>query len=180
MHFAITEEIHNRVGWEMRSPVVHIEIGLLVGFVLCIALIILLPNFQPFGWFVVALLVLGIPGAGLYLALTTPLWDRGFMERLPDGGVVRREQRWIFGGERAALDFPLEVVAGFDVETALFEGTGGTLRSLARLRLLLRDDAVGGRPDAVPLTDWLEVEAIESLARSVAWAARRPFNPEAP
>ncbi len=178
MEFAIVEETHNRVSWRMRSPVVRIEIGLLVGFVIAAVLVILLPAFRPFGWFVVGAFVLGILGTGLYLALTTPLWDRGFMERLPDGGLVRREQRWVFGGERVTLDLPLDVVTAFEVETALFEGTGGALQTFARLLLLLQDEAVGGAARPVPLTDWLEVEVIDALGRSLAWAARRPLRLE--
>ncbi len=173
MQFRITEETHNRVAWEMYTPLVRLEIGLGVGLLLWIIVVVVLPGFTGFGWLVMAVLLASILGAALYLALSTPLVEQGVMERLPDGGGIRRVQRWLIGGDREAMSLPLENVEGYTVEVRTFTGMGGELRRLARLRVLPRGEA-----DALPLwlTDWLEPEAAETFSWALAQASRRPVQ----
>lgn len=176
MQFQITEESHNRVAWEIDLPLLRLEIGLLIGLLVCVALVIILPAFRPFGWFLTGGVMTGIVGGMVYLALTTPLRERGLMERPPEGGVVRRDRQWIFGGEGTALEVPLDEVTGFTVEEQIFEETGGTTRTLARLWVLRQHVDPENEPTSELLTDWLEPETAQAFAVTLSQAARRPLT----
>jgi hypothetical protein len=63
MRIQVTEETHNRVVWEVSTFLARIEIGLLAGMAVCLALFIILPPPGLLGWLVIAIVFMGAPGA---------------------------------------------------------------------------------------------------------------------
>ncbi len=168
MRLLITAESHNEVSWEVQTSTVWIEVGLLVGWAVCVAVIALMPSADR--WAVIAGLSVIILGIALTLALTAPLAEYGHLIRLPDSGDMYRAQRWLLRGERVAWETPLEPVTGFFMETRAFEETGDQVYTQARLWAVL-DDAPPAR-----LTLWGDPQAVESLGLSLAKAGRRTFD----
>lgn len=170
MRVVITEESHNRVVWEVHTSLIRIEIGVLIG--LALATVPLLLSGSPAR----GLLLVGVWGLGLavalYLALAEPVAELGMMERPPEGGLVRRERRWLLRRAPQVWEIPLDDVSGFAVELHTFEQSSGHLYPLARLWGL---QATG---ETFLLSDWFRPQAIQELGASLARAARRPLNPE--
>jgi hypothetical protein len=108
----------------------------------------------------------------VFLALTTPLTERGELERTLDGGHVSRTRWWLFFGKRLAWEAPLEAIAGFRPEPRTFEDTDEQTYTLSRLVALLAD------ADPAPLTDWLDPQFVVGLGESLTKAARLTFEAE--
>ena len=164
MKAVIVEEAHNKVVWEVKSPLMGIELGLLIGGLGIAAFLITVPS--PLRWTLagaagaLALMVMVV------LAATTPLAERGEFERTLDGGALYRVKRWLFVGDRLAWEIPLAGIVGFRPEARVFEETDAQTYTLSRLLVILTD------AEPVPVTDWLESEFIESLAGSLIKAGR--------
>ncbi|MCD6345253.1 MAG: hypothetical protein J7M17_06610 [Anaerolineae bacterium] len=176
MRIQVTEETHNRVVWEVDTSLARIEIGLLVSMAVCLALLIILPSPGLLGWLAIAIVVMGAPTAAILLALTTPLREQGLVERTPEGGVVRLEQRWMFQRKPVVWESSLEDVAGFSVEQQTFAETKSRAQTLARLWVFLPPEDAEQQP-RMPLTNWLEVNVVQALGKSVTHVARRPLLP---
>ena len=176
MRIQVTEETHNRVVWEVNTFLARIEIGLLAGMAVCLALLIILPPPGLWGWLVIAIVFMGAPTAAILLALTTPLREQGLVERSPEGGVVRFEQRWILPRKPVVWELSLEDIAGFSVEQQTFAETSARARTLARLWVLLPPEDDEQQP-RMPLTNWLEVNVTQALGQSVTHVARCPLLP---
>ncbi len=176
MRIQVTEETHNRVVWEANTFLARIEIGLLAGIVVCLALLIILPPPGLVGWLIIAIVFMGAPTIAILLALTTPLREQGLVERSPEGGVVRFEQRWILQRKPVVWELSLEGIAGFSVEQQTFAETSARARTLARLWVFLPPEGDEQQP-RMPLTNWLEVNVVQALGQSVTHVARRPLLP---
>jgi hypothetical protein len=168
MEAVITEESHNRVVWEVRSSLLWMELGLLIGWVLFAALVVMAPS--PLRWTLILGVGAAVLGVGGALALTTPLVDGGELERTPEGGVLYRERRWLFVGRRLSWEVPLEDVVGFRPETQAFEETGGVTYPQARLWAVCGDGA------PLPLTGWLAPPSAYALGEALAKAGRRAYE----
>jgi len=168
MDIQIVDEAHNRVDWAVRTPLVKILIGLIAGW--GVLAVLVLPGSGPRTY-----LVGGIAGGvvllfALFMMLTTPLSERGHLERTPDGGEVYRLKRWLLGGKRMTWHALLEDVSGFQMEWQTFAETASDTYTLARLWAVLTDGSTA------LLTDWAEVEHIRGLGESLAKAGRRVFE----
>ena len=170
MRVLITAESHNQVNWEIQTPVVRIELGLLAGWGLFAALIGISPS--PLKWVLVGGVGFVILGVAALLALTTPVAEFGCLERTPEGGDVRRSKRWLLSGERVAWMSPLESVTGFRVETRTFEEVGDQTYTLARLWVMPAEGA------PALLTGWSEQQQVTSLGESLAKAGRLTYELE--
>jgi len=104
---------------------------------------------------------------GALLAVTTPVVDRGHLERLPEGGDLRRSKVWLLVGARTVVDVPLEDIGGFEVEIETFEDVPPAVYRQARLWAVAND---GSR---YCLTDWAETDSVSDLGNSLAKAGRR-------
>ena len=164
MKAAIIEEAHNRVVWEVRSSLIWMELGILVGG-LCAAMFIATVS-SPLRWTLVGVIGTLTLVVMTVLALTTPLADRGEFERTLDGGMLYHVKHWLLFGNRLALEAPLELIAGFRSEVRAFEETDDQMYTLTRLLVV----PVEGDP--APITDWLDAEFIDSLAAALARAGR--------
>ncbi len=164
----ITAESHNQVTWKTRYATVPILIGVLAVTALSAALLSLVPS--PHRWPVIG----GVGGTTLlalaWIAWQMPLAEDGSLERLPDGGAIRRSRRWLWQRTPYVAEIPLADVSGLWVESRTFEETGGHTYDLARLWALSASDA------PLLLTDWLEPEQVQSLGRSMAKAGRLSFG----
>ncbi|MBN2391275.1 MAG: hypothetical protein JXR84_11145 [Anaerolineae bacterium] len=170
MKATIVEEAHNHVVWETRTSTLWIVLGLFLGG-LCVAAFLLLVPFIPrwdLAGVMMALTVLVV----VFLALTTPLAERGELERTLDGGSLVRMRQWLFFGKRLAWQAELESIVGFRPEARLFEDTGEQLYTRSRLWVFLAD------ADPLPLTDWLDAPFVHTLGKSLAKAGRCTFEPE--
>jgi hypothetical protein len=170
MHIEIIEQAHNRVAWQVDTPLVRVEVGLLVGVLLASVILVLVPGASSLRALIIALLIIVGLSAAVFMALTTPLWDRGLVEWLPDGGVVRREQRWLVPIDRDPWEVEMEQVSSFYVEPHLFEETGGRQMALSRLWVVFGEDL------EYPLTTWCEPAEVQALAEAAAQAARRSLE----
>ena len=164
MKAVIVEEAHNKVVWEVKSPLVGIELGLLIGGVGIAAFLIGVPS--PLRW-----TLAGVVGglalmAMVVLAISTPLGERGLFERTLDGGVLYRVRRWLLVGDRLAREVPLAAIAGFQAETRAFEELDEQTYPLARLLVVLKE------AEPVPVTDWLEPAFVTSLVTALTRAGR--------
>ena len=164
MKATIVEETHNRVVWETRTSILWIVLGLFLGG-LCIAVFLVLAPLVPRWDLAGAVLAFALGIAGL-LALTTPLAERGELERTLDGGSLARVRQWLFFGQRSALQAQLESVVGFRPEARVFEDTGEQTYTRSRLWVFLTD------ADPLPITDWLDASFVHTLGESLAKAGR--------
>ena len=165
MRIVLTDEGHNHVDWETRSPVVWIEVGLLVG-VLVFSLLVT-PSASALRRQAVSVVAVSVVALGGLLAATTPLADRGHLERLPEGGDLRRSKVWLVVGERTVVDVALEDIDGFEVEVETFEDAPPAVYRQARLW------AVANEGSRYCLTDWAEADSVSDLRNSLGKAARR-------
>ncbi len=170
MKATILEEAHNRVAWEIRTSILWIVLGLFIGG-LCAAAFLVLAPLTP-RWDLAGVIMTLIIGVAVFLALTTPLAERGELERTLDGGSLVRTWHWLFLGRRPAWQAELESVVGFRPETRLFEDTGEQTYTLARLWVFLTN------ADPLPITDWLDAPFVQTLGESLAKAGRCTFEPE--
>lgn len=167
MKATVVEEAHNRVVWETKSSILWTEIGIIVAGGCVSALLAMTPS--PLRWTLVAVIWALVLGIGVVLGLTTPLMERGELERTLDGGTVRRSKRWLITGQRVTWEGPLESVTRFRLEPRTFEETGDRTYALARLV------AIAGA-EAAPLTDWLDDAFVLALGESLAKAGRCEFE----
>ncbi len=172
MRIQNVEQSHNQVSWQVNTQLLPMLVGMLVALVVSVTLLTLLPNPNTLRGVLLAGLILSTLAAALYLALTTPLSEKGLIERTPEGGSVDRTQRFLLQGTKTLLSIPLAEVTAFGVEERTFEQTGGELVTLARLWIHLTRE---GESVMEYLTGWLAPEAIQELAASSAKAARKPL-----
>ena len=164
MKLEITDESHNRVDWEVRWPVVRVEIGLLIGLVVLVVPIVFSP--RPGRWFWLAAVgVLGV-ALGAIVAATTAVREEGYLERLPDGGELRVSRVWLGVGERVKVALPFEELSHFFIETQSFERAEDSVYPMARI--WARTDG----NEALQLSPWGEPSTIEPLGESLSKAAR--------
>ena len=172
MDIEITEDSRNQVSWEVRTPLLSIEFGLLIGLV--IFAIIVLPTPSRVRWLMVVLVGAGVLITSLYLALTTPISERGRLVRKPygaeDRGEARREQLWLLGGKWVSWVVPLEAVTGFWLEVRRFEALGERSYYMARLWVRPLDC------EPVLVTSWGRPQEVEDLGMALAKTSRRRFE----
>ena len=169
MQVKILDEQHNAASWELRRPVVEIELGILGGMLLIITGLFFVQS--AVRWpFIAGVATLAL-GAAFYVAFTTPLWERGAMERTPEGGTVTCERRWLLRRELERWEAPLESVESVGVMRRTVEETDGHVVSAARCYVRLAEGGI-----LVPLTGWATVESATQLAQSFARAARLPVE----
>lgn len=171
MRIVLTEESHNHVDWETRSPVVWIEVGLLVG--LLVMCLLVIPSPSPLRWPVLGTCAALILALGGLLAVTTPVVDRGHLERLPEGGDLKRTRMWLGGIERVTVDLPLEDIDRFEVESESFDDVPPAVVHQARLWGLTGDGA------RYCLTDWAEPDSVNALGLALEKAGRRELAQDA-
>ncbi len=169
MKATIVEETHNHVVWEIRTSTLWIVLGLFLGG-LCIAVFLVLAPLASRWDLAGAVLALAL-GIAALLALTTPLAERGELERTLDGGSLTRVRQWLFFGARPAWQVQLDCLVGFRPEARVFEDTGEQTYARSRLWVFLTD------ADPLPITDWLDVSFVHTLAESLAKAGRCTFEP---
>jgi len=165
MRIVLTEEDHNHVDWGSRSSVVWIEVALLAG-VLFFSLLVT-PSASALRRQAVSVVAAIVLVLGGLLAATTPAVDRGHLERLPEGGALKRSKVWLVIGERAVVDVALDDIGGFEVEVETFEDVPPVVYRQARLWAVAKD---GSR---YCLTDWAEADSVSDLGNSLARAGRR-------
>lgn len=165
MEIILTEESHNHVDWEVRLPLVWMEVGLVIG-VLLVALVAI-PSPSSRRWVIFGGAAASLVSIGALLAIASPGVDRGHLERLPEGGDLRRARVWPIVGTRVVLDVGLDDIAGFDLEPAVFEDAPPASYRLARLWAVASD---GTR---YPLTAWAEPESVTRLEKALERALRR-------
>lgn len=169
MKATIVEETHNHVVWEIRTSTLWIVLGLFLGG-LCIAVFLVLAPLAP-RWDLAGVVLALALGIAVLLALTTPLAERGELERALDGGSLARVRQWLLFGQRPAWQAPLESVVGFRPEVRVFEDTGDQTYTRSRLWVFLTD------ADPLPITDWLDVSFVHTLGESLAKVGRCTFEP---
>ncbi|MGC9393616.1 MAG: hypothetical protein ACP5J4_02030 [Anaerolineae bacterium] len=170
MKAAIVEEAHNHVVWEMRTSILWIVLGLFLGGLCAAAFLVVVP-FVP-RWDLAGVMMALTVAVVVFLALTTPLAERGELERTLDGGSLVRVRQWLLSGKRRAWQAELESVVGFRPEARVFEDTGEQLYTRSRLWVYLTD------ADPLPLTDWLDAPFVHTLGESLAKAGRCTFETE--
>ena len=170
MKATIVEETHNHVVWEIRTSTLWIVLGLFLGG-LCIAVFLILVPLVP-RWDLAGAVLVCALGIAAVLGLTTPLAERGELERTLDGGSLTRARQWLFFGKRPAWQAQLESVVGFRPEVRLFEDTGEQTYTRSRLWVFFTD------ADPLPITDWLDVPFVHTLGESLAKVGRCTFQPE--
>lgn len=168
MHIQIVDEAHNRVDWAAHTPLVKTLVGLVAGWGVLAVLVLPSPGPRTY-------LVVGIAGGvilllALCMALTTPLSERGHLERTPEGGEAYRLKHWLLRGKRMTWYALLEDVSGFQMEWQMFEETSAETYTLARLWVVLTDGSTA------LLTDWAEVDHVRVLGELLAKAGRRVFE----
>ena len=164
MHLKITEERHDYASWEVRSPIVWIELGLLGGALLFTPLVLTSPH--PSRWTIAGFVYGFLALVSLIAAIAVPLRDYGYLERVPEGGTVHRGRVWVLVGERQGFNVPLEALLGVEIEDRRFEDLSYGPYALARLWLLDRD---GKRR---LLTGWAELDEAQALMRALNRAGR--------
>ena len=169
MQVKILDEQHNAASWELRRPVVEIELGILGGMLLIITGLFFVQS--AVRWPFIAGVAMLAFGAAFYVAFTTPLWERGAMERTPEGGTVTCERRWLLRRELERWEAPLESVESVGVMRRTVEETDGHVVSAARCYVRLAEGGI-----LVPLTGWATVESATQLAQNFARAARVPVE----
>lgn len=170
MKATIVEETHNHVVWEIRTSTLWMVLGLFLGG-LCIAVFLVLAPLTP-RWDLAGAVLVCVLAVAVLLALTTPLAERGELERTLDGGSLARLRQWLFLGQRPAWQAQLESVVGFRPEARVFEDTGDQTYTRARLWVFLTD------ADPLPITDWLDASFVRTLGESLAKVGRCTYQAE--
>mgnify|MGYP006283425901 CR=1 FL=1 len=168
MKVEITDESHNRVDWQVRWPVVWIELALLLG--LSVLAVFMLLSTHPARWIWLA----GVGGflliVGVAIGATTPMREDGYLERLPDGGELRFERVWLGIGRRTAVALPFEELEGFLYETQDFRRTEQSIVTMGRLWVTTQDRG------SLSISVWGKPASIEPLANALSKAARCPLE----
>ena len=172
MQIGILEEAHNEVIWEVKRPILGLEMGLLAGLTLFDVVVAF--SFAPLRWWMIGGVSGVVVAIGLLLAWQMPMVMRGHLERTPTGGMLNRSRRRLVGESQVMWEMPLDHVVGFRMEGRTFEETSGATYDRTRLWALLGDEAAD---EALLLTGWGDFRSIESLGASLAKAGRRPFEP---
>jgi len=170
MKATILEEAHNRVVWEVRTSILWIVLGVFLGG-LCAAAFLVVAPLTP-RWDLAWVMLILFVGAATFLALTTPLAERGELERTLDGGSLVRVRQWLFFGHRPALKVTLDHVAGFRPEVRVFEDRGDQTYTRSRLWISL------SQGDPLLLTGWLDAPFVHTLGEALAKAGRCAFEAE--
>ncbi|MFP4394699.1 MAG: hypothetical protein ACLFTI_05480 [Anaerolineales bacterium] len=174
MQIGMLEEAHNEVVWEVKRPVLRLELGLLAG--LALFDVVVAFSFAPLRWWMIGGVSAFVVAIGLLLMWQTPAVMRGHLERTPTGGKLNRSRRRLVGKSQVMWEIPLDHVVGFRMEARTFEETSGVTYNMARLWVILSDEA---EDDALLLTGWGPLKEIRMLGASLAKAGRRPFEPAA-
>jgi len=172
MKLEITDETHNTVDWQVRWPVVWIELGLLLG--LSVLTAFMLISTHPARW-----IWLGTVGGliliiGVGIAATTPVREMGHLERLPDGGELELTYVWLGLGKRTVIALPFDELVGFAYEAQDFERTERSIYTMARLWATTHDRGV------LRLSAWGAPDKVELLGEALSKAARRPLAVDQP
>ena len=168
MRVVIVEESHNRVAWLSRTPMLWIEVGLLVGAVSAGAVLLFSPS--PVRWQVLGAVIFVLLVLAVLLAVTTAPQDRGYLERLPEGGTLFRARVWPLVGDRPVVQVDLDSVTGFEIETQVFEESAEESYPQSRL---WAQTAGEGR---YCLTNWAETASVITLGVALAKAGRLSFD----
>jgi hypothetical protein len=168
MRVVIVEESHNRVAWQSRTPMLWIEASLLVGAVSAGAVLWFSPS--PVRWHVLGAVIFVLLVLAVLVAVTTAPQDRGYLERLPEGGTLIRARVWPFVGDRSVVQAELDSITGFEVETQVFEESADESYPQSRLW------AETAGEDRYCLTDWAETASVRSLGVALAKAGRLSFD----
>ncbi len=170
MKATIVEETHTRLVWEISTSLLWIVLGLFLGG-LCIAVFLVLVPLTP-RWDLAGAVLAFALGVAVLLALTTPLAERGELERTLDGGSLARVRQWLFFGQRSTWQAQLDSIVGFRPEVRTFEDTGEQTYTRSRLWTFLTEN------DPLPITDWLDAPFVRTLGESLAKVGRCTFEPE--
>jgi hypothetical protein len=168
MRIALAEESHSHVDWESRSSIVWIEVGLLLGVIVFSLLAI--PSASALRWPAVSAVGVIALAVGGLLAATTPVADRGHLERTPEGGDLKRSKVWLLIGTRAVIDIALEEIDRLEVENETFEDVPPAIYRQSRLWAVAKD---GSR---YCLTDWAEADSVVDLGNALGKAGRRELT----
>ncbi len=172
MHIVIIEESHNRVVWEVKTPLLSIEVGALIGLLVFVGVLFL--TMSGLRWGLIGGVTTVVLSVAVYLALRMPISERGMLERRPygsgDRGETRREQHWLLRGKQVAWVLPLEKVMGFWLETQRFEGLSEYPYTMARLWTVAYEE------ELEPVTHWGDVQEVQDLGMALAKVARRRFD----
>ncbi len=172
MRIRITEESHSLVAWEEHTPLLYIGAGLLIALIVLLAVVA--PSTHPWRWSVMIGIMLSCLGVSVFLGAAAPFRASARVKRTPEGGLVRREERWALKGEMVTWESPLEAIASFWIEVGRFEETGRRVVALSRLWARPLEGA-----ESILLTGWAPVASVQALATSVSQAARLPLENEA-
>ncbi len=164
MRLEITSESHNRVDWVVRTKIIWLEAGLVLG--VFIATIIIASTASPIRWRVVSWLIGSAVLIAGILAATTPLSERGSVERLPEGGELILTRTWIPIGSRRALSIPVDLISGYKYEVSIFQDSDEDRYPMARLWVSRKSDP------PVKLTGWLDPETVSQLVEALGKACR--------
>lgn len=168
MDVRILAEEHNAVRWEMRSLIAEVELGIFGGATLIVIVLLFAQN--PLRWYYAVGVTVLASVAALYVALTTPLIERGAMERTPEGGSVSHEIRWLLRRQPVKWETSLDAISSVGVAYRRVEETDGETSSAARFCVRLKDGE-----GVLPLTGWASVTSAERLQEAFAKAARLPL-----
>ena len=168
MNLEITSTSHNRVDWVIRTKILWIEISLICGVI--IAAFLLASTSSPIRWQVITVLItMSVVIAGI-LAATTPLIERGYLERLPDGGELLLSKFWLPIGPRKALTVPVDEISALKYEESEFQDSEEDKYMLARLWIIHKSEA------PLQLCSWLDPETVNKLGDALAKACRCDFD----
>ncbi len=175
MQIGILEEAHNKVVWQVKRPVLGIELGLLAG--LALFDVVVAFSFAPLRWWMIGGVSALVIAIGLLLAWQMPRVTGGHLERTPTGGTLSRTYQRLIGKSQVMWETPLDHVVGFRMEWRPFEETSGITYARTRLWALLSDEA---EVDALLLTDWGGLKKVKELGEVLGKAGRRSFEPWEP
>lgn len=170
MQLEITATSHNRVDWVIRSKIIWIEIGLILG--VTITSLLLAYTGSPVRWRLIAVLVtFAVIIAGV-LASTNPVTQRGVLERLPDGGELVVTKFWLPIGPRKALVLPVDEIEVFRYQSDTFQDADSVPYQMGQLWI---HEKSGKRHK---LTGWLDPNAVMNLGEELAKASRCEYTAE--
>jgi hypothetical protein len=164
MFLEITSTSHNRVDWIVRTRFLWIEVGLVIGVFIAASLLASTPSLIR--WHVISVLIAVSTLMAGILAATTPVNERGSLERLPDGGELVLTKFWIPIGPHKSLEIPVDDIAAFKYESSVFQDSQVDKYPMSRLLILRKV----GKP--LRLTGWLEPEAVLELGDALSKACR--------
>jgi hypothetical protein len=102
-------------------------------------------------------------------AATTPVNERGYLERLPDGGELILTKFWLPIGPRQSLAIPVEHIDNFRYEVSEFQDSVEDKYHLARLWVVMKTE------ETRTLTRWHKPDAVKDLGDALAKACRCTF-----